>query len=148
MIIKCTQVRDTEPFHVPTQGYSDDAGFDLYISRAVIIHPRTFAQIPSNCALAIPTGYFGLLLGRSSTFVKRHLMCHQGTIDAGYRGEIIGPVFNPMSKKVILYPGERIFQIIFLPLTHNMGTRKFKMVLELPDSERQTHGIGSTGGMA
>jgi len=147
MIIKCTQVRPDEPFHMPTQGYSDDAGFDMYVSRSCVIHPKTFAQIPTNCALSIPTGYWGLLLGRGSTFFQRHLFTHQGTVDAGYRGEILGLVFNPTSKKVTLYLGERVFQIIVQPLTHNMAVRTIKVVQELPGSERDQAGFGSTGGV-
>lgn len=148
VIIQCTQVRPDESFHMPTQGYNDDAGFDLYVSRACVIHPRTFALIPTNCALAIPTGFWGLLLARSSTFGKKHLMCHQGTIDAGYRGEIMGQVFNPTSKKVTLYPAERIFQIVIMPLTHNVkDIRNLMLVDELPHSARDRAGFGSTKGM-
>lgn len=147
MNIKCIRVRSNETFHIPTQGYENDAGFDLYVSRACVVHPKTFAQIPTNCALAIPTGYWGLLLGRSSTFFKRHLMTHQGTVDAGYRGEIMGLVYNPTTRKVTLYPCERVFQIIIQPLTHNLCTRNIKVVQELPSSARDKAGFGSTGGM-
>jgi dUTP pyrophosphatase len=146
MIVKATQFNQGEHWVAPTRQYDNDAGFDLYVSRACIVHPRTFAYIPSNTAMAIPTGYWGLLLGRSSTFGKRHLICNPGVIDAGYRGEIQGLIRNPTSKKVMLMPGERVFQIIFIPLTHNQSKVQMKIVNKLPKGTRDIQGFGSTGG--
>ncbi len=62
MQIKCTRVRKDEPFIVPTKSYDHDAGLDFYISKDIAIGPGAFERINTNVAIAIPTGYWGLIL--------------------------------------------------------------------------------------
>jgi dUTP pyrophosphatase len=66
-----------------------------------------------------------------------------GTVDAGYRGEILVNLVNhdPVSTAKISR-GDRIAQL----LVQRVARADFQVVEELPDSSRGAGGHGSTGG--
>lgn len=66
-----------------------------------------------------------------------------GIIDPGYRGEIRCKMLNLGTRAYTIYPGERIAQLVFLPLAHAV----FNEEDSLPDSSRGDGGYGSTGAM-
>lgn len=143
-VIRFAKLRVTEPVSTPATSYPDDAGFDLTVSRPLMIGPGCFGQVPINISVEIPRGYYGLLLPRSSTFYKRCLIVNPGVIDGGYRGEVMGLVYNLGDKNAMLYAGERIFQILVM---ENVSARfKWEMVAqeELGKSDRGEKGFGST----
>ena len=125
---------------VPTKGYEGDAGFDV---RAVEdVKSLAHKQCEVNCGIkiAIPKGYFGLILTRSS-YGKQQIQVHHGVIDSGYRGLISVLVYNLSNKTFKINKGDKIAQLVILPVP-NM---KFKKVVELPNSKRGEKGFGSTG---
>lgn len=142
--IHCLRLRDDEPWRPPERFHDSDAGADLMICRHVTVGAGTRAQLPTNMAMAIPAGFYGQILGRSSTFHKRGLVVHPGVIDAGYRGEVMIVVFNPGPKSVFIQEGERLAQIILLPVT----VAQFKPERSLPKGDRAEKGFGSTGGFS
>jgi dUTP pyrophosphatase len=64
-----------------------------------------------------------------------------GTIDSDYRGEIQVIIANLGSEPVTLERGERIAQLVFVPVSR----ARFEKVSELPSSRRGEGGFGSTG---
>lgn len=146
--VRFSVVRTGEPFHIPEASYPDDAGFDLFAARDVVVYPRAFAQIPTNIAIALPIGYWAQLVGRSSTFYRRGLLVNYGVIDTGYRGEVIPLVYNIGERRIRVQAGERLVQLIMM---HNLSEKciweQVPNVAELPSSTRGTAGFGSTGGM-
>lgn len=142
--IEFAPVRRQEVVHEPVAAYPDDAGYDLVVSRGVLIAPKITAQIPTNLAAAIPEGYWGLLLPRSSTFYTRQLLMSPGVIDSGYRGEIMAAVHNFGPKNCQINPGERLFQIILVEKTKFAWVRAEED--ELGEGSRGSKGFGSTGG--
>lgn len=140
--VEAARLRDEEIWKVPEKYYPGDAGADLTISRHVTVNPSTRAQLPTNMAVAIPRGYFGLVLPRSSTLHKRGLIVHPGILDEGYRGEVQVLVFNPGQKGVFVQEGERLAQLLVLPVVRVT----FKSTKKLTAGERDTKGFGSTGG--
>jgi dUTP pyrophosphatase len=130
----------------PVQLIAGDAGFDLTVSRDLVVEPDTFARIPTNVAVALPEGMWGLLNSRSSTFYQRGLIIIPGIIDCGYRGEIMAQAYNLGKKGVVIRKGERLFQLI--PMTNlASGMRWMAVAVEkLPKSSRGEAGFGSTGG--
>jgi dUTP pyrophosphatase len=65
-----------------------------------------------------------------------------GTIDAGYRGEIMVLLINhDRSDSVTLPAGTRIAQLVIQEVLQPT----FTVVEDLPDSIRSTGGFGSTG---
>lgn len=130
----------------PRRGYADDAGLDLIVSEARVVHPGEFVDIPCGVSVELPAWSFGMITGRSSTLRKRGLMVSQGIIDAGYRGPLFAGVWNLTDGPVKVEAGERVAQLIIL---HN-GTRlvQVQQVDEIdrgPVDGRGVFGSGSTG---
>ena len=65
-----------------------------------------------------------------------------GTIDSGYRGEIGVVLINhDLEKSFTVKKGDRIAQLVI----QKVENVQFKLVSELPDSQRSTGGYGSSG---
>ncbi len=130
---------------VPTYGSADAAGADLY---ACIDTPKTIAPgetmlIPTGIAMAIPTGYVGLIFARSGLACKRDLAPANkvGVIDSDYRGEIMVALHNHGKEERTIEPAERIAQIAIMPVTQPT----FQLAESLDETTRGAGGFGSTG---
>lgn len=139
-----TRVGPTGTF--PNRAYPDDAGLDLVCSDGKTIDPGEAALIPTSVGMAIPTGYVGLILGRSSAWAKRGLIVIPGVIDAGWRGDLFVSVWLPADphlpiQPVEIKPGDRLAQILILPVW--LGG--LALVPELPPHPRGLNGFGSSG---
>lgn len=124
-----------------TRSHVGDAGLDLYCSEDVTIPPGQFEDIPVGVSVELPEGFWGLLTGRSSTLRKRGLMVAQGVIDQGYRGPLFAGVWNLTGEPVKALRGERLAQLILLPL----WAGGVESVLFLSGSSRGSAGFGSSG---
>jgi dUTP pyrophosphatase len=132
---------------MPHKAHQFDAGVDLYVSQDALVAGGGFAEIRTAIYVAIPTGMWGLLTPRSSTWRTRGLIVMQGVIDSGYRGELISGVHNPTSTDYTVKKGDRIAQLILMgmPLPFVVEDMKLR---DLPDAQdgRGKSGFGSTGG--
>lgn len=137
-------VESTKPYRCPVRHYNGDCGYDLSVIDSLTIPPHSYANIPHNIVVALPPGTWGMLVGRSSSFVQKGLMVVTGIIDNGYRGELSVMVYNTKPEPVTVEMYERIAQLIVMPLSTPsvmMETDKNK----LPDSDgRGVAGFGST----
>lgn len=127
---------------VPTKAYPGDTGWDLYVSRDVVIPARSFIDIPTNIAIAMPEGLWGRITGRSSTLRKYGLLVNEGIIDNGYRGELFIGVFNLTDHDRFIPAGTRLAQLIFHRLIEDL---QWEPTMVLPPSQRQDRGFGSSG---
>jgi dUTP pyrophosphatase len=127
----------------PKTGKTGDAGFDLYYcdDQPLTIQPGEFQNVRSKIAVQFPDDIWGLIVGRSSTF-SRKLFVAPSVIDQGYRGELYACCWNIGSEPQVIEPGDRVAQIVPLPLTA-AGLRWANLPLD--DSERGATGFGSTG---
>ena len=129
---------------IPTYGTEYSAGADLYalLDENLEIKPGETVMIGTGLAMAIPTGYAGLIYARSSLGSKKGLAPANkvGVIDSDYRGEIKVPLFNQSKETQIISKNERIAQIIFTPYLKV----NFQETDELDDTTRGTGGFGST----
>lgn len=125
----------------PTRKYSGDAGYDLYTSKSQIVMARSFLDINTDVAVALPSGLWARITGRSSTVRKYGLQVQEGIIDNGYRGELFVGVWNLTDQPVEIPAGSRIAQLIL----HHIVECPWKMVEQLPDSDRGSNGFGSSG---
>lgn len=130
-----------EEDYAPWRQHTGDAGFDLIVSEHTDIPPGGFADVPCGINIELPEGTWGMLTGRSSTIRKRGLLVTQGIIDGGYRGPMFAGVWNFNDYEVRLTPGERVAQLIVLPLF----TGNAQQVMKLSESDRGVMGFGSTG---
>ena len=127
----------------PVAAHAGDAGLDLQARREVVLLPGERAAIPTGIAIAIPSGYAGLVLPRSGHARKSGvgLVNSPGLIDSGYRGEIEVLLINHGHEAVMFRPGDRIAQLVIIavPVITWIPTES------LPESDRGQRGFGSTG---
>lgn len=129
---------------LPAYARPGDAGLDLFAREDKVLPPGTRCLMPTGLAVAIPDGWVGLVHPRSGLAVRQGLSIvnSPGTIDAGYRGELMVPLINlDPSVTIRLARGERIAQL----LLQRVGHAQLVEVDELPDGVRGGDGFGSTG---
>jgi len=129
---------------IPTYAKPGDAGADLYSISDLVLAPGERALVRTGLAIALPTGYVGLVHPRSGLGLKNGISVVNtpGTIDAGYRGEIGVVLINhDLHESFQVKKGDRIAQLVI----QKVENADFKLVNQLPESERATGGYGSTG---
>lgn len=129
---------------IPTYAKPGDAGADLYSISDLVLAPGERALVRTGLAIALPNGYVGLVHPRSGLGLKSGISVVNtpGTIDAGYRGEIGVVLINhDLHESFQVKKGDRIAQLVI----QKVENADFKLVNQLPESERATGGYGSTG---
>lgn len=126
---------------MPTKAHPTDAGFDLTASKTTVIPARGRDLIPTDIAMAIPEGYYGMVVGRSGNTIKRGLVGQTGIIDAGYRNGIGIMAFNTTDEDIVVEYGERAGQIVLMPIL----ICEMEEADELTETDRGAGGYGSTG---
>lgn len=130
----------------PSNAYGNDAGWDLFACEEVFVplSPPRLTWVPTGIAIALPDGYYGRIVGRSSA-VSAGYHVVEGIIDAGYRGEQMGRVI-PMwietsAEYLVIKAGTSICQLI----VQEVPPVVFTEVDDLPESLRGEKGYGSSG---
>lgn len=116
-----------------------DAGFDLRALHGGAVRHGEVTKISTGVFSNVPPGAVGLVFARSGLGVNHGVrpVNAVGVIDASYTGEIIvGLTRDILEGEYIVEKGDRIAQIVFLPLSafHPEHT-----------SSRGGGGFGSTG---
>lgn len=132
-----------EPGFEPVYAKPGDAGADLRAFEKLVIGAGQRALVKTGIKIAMPDGYVGLVHPRSGLAVKHGItvLNSPGTIDAGYRGEIMVPLLNTSQEDFAIAKGDRIAQLLF----QKIEIARFIPVTELPDSSRGETGFGSSG---
>ena len=130
---------------MPTYAHPGDAGADLHARQDVFLAPGQRALVPTGVALALPAGYAGFVHPRSG-LAARHgitVLNAPGTVDAGYRGEIMVNLLNTDTHLgFAISAGDRIAQLVVQPVSQ----AHFVEVRSLPGSQRGDNGHGASGG--
>ena len=129
---------------IPTYAKPGDAGADLYSISELVLAPGERSLVRTGIAIALPNGYVGLVHPRSGLGLKNGISVVNtpGTIDAGYRGEIGVVLINhDLNECFQVKKGDRIAQLVI----QKVENAQFKLVDQLPESDRSTGGYGSTG---
>lgn len=129
---------------LPSYAHPGDAGADLYAAEDATIPSGGWALVRTGVALAIPDGYVGLVHPRSGLAVRHGVtvLNAPGTVDAGYRGEVMVNLINHGPQSYAVCRGDRIAQLV----VQRVERAAFVEVDELPESARGAGGHGSTGG--
>src|SRR5690606_2076298 len=96
---------------LPSYAHPGDAGADLMAAREVELAPGERALVPTGVAIALPPGYVGLVHPRSGLAARLGVtvLNAPGTVDAGYRGEIMVILVNhDRTNSVKIARGDRI----------------------------------------
>jgi dUTP pyrophosphatase len=133
----------SEPGFEPSYAKPGDAGADLRSFETLVLAAGARALVRTGIRIAMPDGYVGLVHPRSGLAVKHGItvLNSPGTIDAGYRGEIMVPLLNTSTEDFQIEKGDRIAQILF----QQVEIARFVPVTELPESSRGETGFGSSG---
>jgi dUTP pyrophosphatase len=132
---------------LPAAAHPGDAGADLVTTVDVELGPGERVTVPTGIAIALPAGYAAFVLPRSGLAARYGvgIVNAPGTIDAGYRGEIMVTLVNhDLTNSVSLFRGDRIAQLV----VQRVERALFHEVDALPGSARGSGGLGSTGGFA
>ena len=132
---------------VPLPAYArpGDAGCDLVTTTDADIEPGERVVLGTGLSIALPEGYAAFVHPRSG-LAARHgvgLVNSPGTVDSGYRGEIMLIVVNhDVSERLSLRRLDRVAQLV-VQQVEQVTWREVDG--ELPASVRGTDGHGSTG---
>ena len=133
-------------FPLPDYATAGSAGMDLraMIDAELTLAPGATSLIstgiaihvgdPGLCAVILPRSG----LGHKHGFVLGNLV---GLIDADYQGPLMISCWNRAAAAYTIVPGERIAQLVFLPVAH----ARFRVVEEFDASERGVGGFGHSG---
>jgi dUTP pyrophosphatase len=148
IIVKYIRTSSDKDLEVKTPEYATagSAGMDLSacIPEDIIIKAGEIAMVRTGIAIQIPgIGIGGFVFPRSGLSSKHGISLANcvGVIDSDYTGEIICPVINHSSSDYTIKSGDRIAQIVFMPVL----TAKLEEADKLEATERGTGGFGSTG---
>ena len=139
MKLKIKKLADVE---TPAYAHEGDAGMDLRAAEQYAIKPGDSAKVKTGIAVQIPDGCVGLVFPRSGLGSKGLTMRNAvGVVDSGYRGEVMAALWNTTRADWVIYPGDRIAQLVIVPFARC----EIEEAESLDDTDRGEGGYGSTG---
>lgn len=144
--MKILDARIGTTYPLPRYETNDAAGMDL---RACVDEPLTIAPgetklIPTGIAIYIANPEMAaVILPRSGLGHKHGLVLGNlvGLIDADYQGPLMVSCWNRSNASYIIQPGDRIAQLVFLPIVRAALVEVENFTL----TERGTSGFGHSG---
>lgn len=130
-------------YDLPAYATEQSAGMDLRanIDEPIVLKAHCSAVVGTGIHIGLPEGCEAQVRGRSGLAFKYDIISHVGTIDADYIGEIHVKLFNLSNADYVIYPGERISQLVINKIEHI----EWNEVTELETTERGEGGFGHTG---
>jgi dUTP pyrophosphatase len=135
---------------LPTRMTRGSAGLDLYAVESVEIPPTRCdpsgradvgrVLVPIGIKLELPPGTVGRIASRSGLSVNSNVEVGAGWVDNDYRGELKVELKNFSSKPYRVNPGDRIAQLVILPLVDV----EVESAPSLKETGRNSSGFGAT----
>lgn len=130
---------------LPAYQTKDSAGMDIVAANehTIELKPGERCLVPAGFKMALPRGYEAQIRPRSGLAFRNGItmLNSPGTIDADYRGEVKVLAINHGNETFAVRRGERIAQMVIAPVLKVSAEE----VDELPETERNEGGFGSTG---
>ena len=144
--LKILDARIGREFNHPQYATRGAAGLDLCacIDAPVVLKSGGVELIPSGIAVHInQPNYAAVLLPRSGLGHKHGIVLGNltGLIDSDYQGQIFISCWNRSATNFTIKPGDRIAQLVFLPIARP----QFTVVDSFKPTTRCAEGFGSTG---
>lgn len=149
--MRCIELKILDPrlgdtIELPHYATGGSAGLDMRacIDEALTLNPGDTELIPSGLAIHIADASLAaVLLPRSGLGHKHGLVLGNltGLIDSDYQGQVYISCWNRSSKSYEIQPGERIAQMVFIPVEQV----RFSVVEEFEESDRGEGGFGHSG---
>lgn len=133
----------TDTAILPTRAHPNDAGLDLYADEQVTLDPGDSRMVSTGISLALDHWRVGFVCPRSGLALHEQVtvLNAPGIVDSGYRGAIGVILINHSTRPFTVEPKMRIAQLVIMDST----TDALLEVVNLPPSERDTKGFGSSG---
>lgn len=125
---------------LPTRAHPTDAGLDLYACRHNRIAPGEIFTVRTGLAFEVQDGYEVQIRPRSGLTAKG-IVVILGTVDAGYRGEVMVTLLNVTQENYDIFIGDRIAQAVIAKVELWEPVECW----ELSASDRGAKGHGSSG---
>lgn len=140
------KIRRLKPSAIlPYYSHKGDAGMDLRacVDAPTCIKPGERKLIPCGFAMQLQFNQEAQIRPRSGLAIKHGITVVNapGTIDSGYRGEVMVGLVNLSEDTYDIEPGDKIAQMVISEFVN----AELEEVEELDESERGTDGFGSTG---
>lgn len=132
--------------YVLEKGRESDSGYDLRFQsikdkevntigslETVLIHTGLYLELPDDIEVQVRP---------KSSLSSKGLLVHFGTVDSGYRGEVLVAMTNLNNGEVELEDNRKIAQIVFSKKT-DVGLDKVEVINK--ETDRGEGGFGSTG---
>jgi dUTP pyrophosphatase len=130
---------------LPSYATAGSAGMDLKANTDVPISLKPMERylFPTGMHIQLPEGYEAQIRPRSGLAAKYGITVTNciGTIDSDYTGEIKVSLINLSTDTVVIYPGDRIAQMVVA----KYEKVNWEEVASLDETERGDGGFGSTG---
>lgn len=144
--LKILDPRVGDTIALPDYATEGSAGLDLRvcIDEPLQIAPQETVLLPTGLAIYIADPKLAaVILPRSGLGHKHGIVLGNlvGLIDSDYQGELKISCWNRGQKYFTVNPGERIAQLVFLPVVR----AAFEVVDTFIESERGQGGFGSSG---
>jgi len=144
--LKILDSRLGNEFPLPHYATAGAAGMDMRacVDAPLEIAPGETHLIPTGLAIHIvDEGLAAMLLPRSGLGHKHGIVLGNlvGLIDSDYQGQVFVSCWNRGSTGFIVEPGERIAQMVIVPVVH----ADFEIVDDFAASDRGAGGFGHTG---
>lgn len=140
------QIVNRSSHPLPQRATPGASGLDIraWLQEDVTIAPLQRTLVNTGISLCLPEGFEGQVRPRSGLATRCGItvLNAPGTIDADYRGEIRVLLINLSSDAYTLRDGDRIAQLVIASYIPDVVWR---LVEELPTSQRNRDGFGSTG---
>ncbi|MDH3979578.1 MAG: dUTP diphosphatase [Gammaproteobacteria bacterium] len=144
--LKILDKRLGNEFPLPHYATGGSAGMDMRacVEAPLEIAPGETHLIPTGMAIHVEdAGLAAILLPRSGLGHKHGIVLGNlvGLIDSDYQGQVFVSVWNRGNETFTVNPGERIAQMVIVPVVH----ADFEVVDEFVESDRGAGGFGHTG---
>ncbi len=144
--LKILDSRIGTTFPMPDYATDGAAGIDLRacLDATVTLEPGQTELLPTGIAIHIADpSLAAVLLPRSGLGHKHGIVLGNlvGLIDSDYQGQLFVSCWNRGSRAFTIEPGERIAQMVFVPVVR----AGFEVVDTFVDSTRGAGGFGHTG---
>ncbi|KAH3744937.1 deoxyuridine triphosphatase [Pelomyxa schiedti] len=133
--------RLSENATLPMRATPNACGYDLYSAAPIVIPAMGRVLVPTDIAVAIPSGHYGRIAPRSSLALNHGIDVGAGVIDSDYRGHVQVLLFNFAQAPFQVAKGDRIAQLII----EKISTPPIIEVESLDGTLRGDGGFGSTG---
>lgn len=129
-----------EDVKIPAKSHLPDVGLDLFMPDAFDIEPLETKTVGLGLGVAIPEGFAGMLVPRSSIAAKG-LIIQTSIIDPDYTGEFHVIITNCSNKTQHIEHEQRLCSLVMF----NALNARVEIIENFEQTDRGNDGLGSSG---